>query len=39
MAFKLGGERGLQIAKEAGTVCTSEFDSKVQISGILDNFI
>ncbi len=39
MAFRLGGTKGLEMAKEAGTVCTAEYDSKVQISGILKNII
>ena len=39
MAFRLGGTEGLEKAREAGTVCTAEYDSKVQISGILKNII
>jgi len=39
MAFRLGGTEGLEKAREAGTVCTAEYDSKVQISGILTNII
>ncbi|MBT5955986.1 MAG: aromatic amino acid hydroxylase [Candidatus Marinimicrobia bacterium] len=39
MAFRLGGAEGLEKAKEAGTVCTAEYNSKVQISGILKNII
>ena len=39
MAFRLGGTKGLEIAREAGTVCTAEYDSKIQISGILKNII
>ena len=39
MAFRLGGTEGLLKAKDAGTVCTAEYDSKVQISGILKNII
>jgi len=39
MAFRLGGIEGLEKAREAGTVCTAEYDSKVQISGILTNII
>ena len=39
MAFRLGGTKGLEMASEAGTVCTAEYDSKVQISGILKNVI
>ena len=39
MAFRLGGRKGLEKAKEASTVCTVELDSKIQISGIIDNFM
>ena len=39
MAFRLGGAEGLEKAKESGTVCTAEYDSKLQISGILKNII
>ena len=39
MAFRLGGTKGLEMARDAGTVCTAEYDSKVQISGLLKNII
>jgi phenylalanine-4-hydroxylase len=39
MAFRIGGLIGLQKAKEAQTVCTAEYESKIQISGILTNII
>ena len=39
MAFKRGGVYGLQKAKESRTVCTAEYDSKIQVSGILHDYI
>ncbi len=39
LAFKKGGEFGLKRAIEAGTVNTVEFDSGIQVSGHLRNYI
>lgn len=35
MAYRRGGAYGLQCAVDAGTVCTAQYDSGVQISGII----
>jgi len=39
MAFKLGGCEALEKAKSAGTICTAEYESNLQISGVLSNYI
>lgn len=39
MAYKIGGMKGLEKAKKAGTVTTSVLDSGVQISGVLKDVI
>ena len=39
MAYRLGGLKGLTIAKKAKTLCTIEFDNLIQISGIVNNII
>jgi phenylalanine-4-hydroxylase len=39
MAYRIGGVRGLELTKKAGTVNTVEFDSGLQMSGILFNFM
>lgn len=39
MAFKVGGAYGLDLAKKSKTVNTVEFNSGIQISGILKNYI
>lgn len=36
MAFRRGGAEGLRRAREAGVVCTAEYDSGVQVSGVID---
>lgn len=38
MAFRQGGTRGLEKAKQAKTVTTTELDSGLQISGVLMDF-
>ena len=38
-AFYLGGEHSLKKAKEAGTVCTVELNTGLQISGVIESYI
>ncbi len=38
MAFRKGGAESLEIARRAGTVTTSQLDTGVQISGVLERF-
>ena len=39
MSYKVGGKKGLNNAIKAKTICTIEVDKKIQISGVIDNFI
>jgi phenylalanine-4-hydroxylase len=39
MAFKKGGAEGLEKAKQAATITTTQLDTGVQISGTLKNFL
>ncbi len=39
MCFKRGGANSLQVAVEAGSVCTAQYDSGVQVSGVFDEVL
>ena len=39
MAYERGGAEGLRRAQEAGVVCTAQYDSGVQVSGVIDRVI
>ncbi|MCB0351595.1 MAG: aromatic amino acid hydroxylase [Bdellovibrionales bacterium] len=39
MAYRLGGVKGLELARKASTVNTVELDMGLQISGVLSNYI
>ena len=39
MAFKLGGAKALEKAIKAKTVCTAEYESRIQVSGKIANII
>lgn len=39
MAYRRGGAEGLARARDAGVVCTAEYDSGVQISGVFDEVL
>ncbi|MEE4280162.1 MAG: aromatic amino acid hydroxylase [Halieaceae bacterium] len=39
MAFRRGGAEGLRRAIDARAVCTAEYDSGVQVSGVIDELI
>jgi phenylalanine-4-hydroxylase len=39
MAYRRGGAEGLARARDAGVVCTAEYDSGVQVSGIVDEVL
>ena len=39
MCFKRGGASSLKVAVEAGSVCTAQYDSGVQVSGVFDEVL
>ena len=39
MAYKIGGEYGIQQAIKAQTICTLEIDNSIQISGIISEYM
>jgi phenylalanine-4-hydroxylase len=39
MAYERGGAEGLRRAREAAAVCTAQYDSGVQVSGVIDSVI
>ena len=39
VAFKLGGAKALEKLLKAKTVCTAEYESRIQVSGKIANII